>query len=742
MKIHFPICIYLLFLSFFSLAQNDTSKPYRVGLVLSGGGAKGYAHVGVLKVLEEAGIRIDYIGGASMGAIVGGLYASGYSATELDSILKTTDMGALLEDKIPRDVTPVFEKFNGEKYAFTASFKDGQLGLPLAYSDGQLVYDLLSRLTAKTAFTTDFSQLPIPFFCTGTDVSTGESVILDHGNLALAMRASGSFPGLMAPVEINYRLLADGGIVNNFPAKEVKDRGMDLVIGVNVEEGLHSRTELNSLAKIFTQIGSFQMYKNSEEQLQYCEVLLCPDVTGIGLTDFELADTLVNRGERSARELWDVLTDIAKRQKESLPPPRRPQNQPLNPWKFDTVFVAKCPGANSQTILRNFPGELPGLLTEEDFYTGITNLYGSGAYQFIDYQFIKTDDGRYGLNIRPIPRPGFDRRFRAGLHFDNEYRSSVLLNATFQNLLVPNSIASLDVVLGDRFRYNFYYYLNRGTKVDFGVNSRLNFNNVRFRLPAPILLPNGSSIDKLVFNFLDFSNEVYLNLLASNNHAFGLRAEVKYYKFSTDQVQGSVADNAPFFDEKGLYLTATTFFKKDTRDRRYFPRSGTLTSLFGRVTFPAAVFSTNESSLGKFSYNLDLNFLAVKELSARAVLGASAMVGGLLGEEASPYRYYIGGNNLNLINNFKPFIGLNLGELAATRLAFGNLYWQRRFFKNQYLTLSGNGAYLKNAFEAGKRGIYSFGVGYGINTMLGPIELTYGQSNEGGSVYFNLGYWF
>jgi len=753
MKIKILTIAYFLFSSYFLLAQIEnpdlllgvaptkSEQPYRVGLVLSGGGAKGYAHVGVLKVLEEAGIRIDYIGGASMGAIIGGLYASGWSAAELDSILTKTDMAALLADNIPREVTPIFEKLNGEKYAFSLSVKDGKVGLPLAYSDGQFIYDLLSRLTAREAFTTDFSQLPIPFFCTGTDVSTGESIILDHGNLALSMRASGAFPGLIAPVEINYRLLADGGIVNNFPAKEVKERGMDLVIGVNVEEGLLNRNELNSLEKFLTQIGSFQMNAMSEEQLPYCDVLICPDVAGVGLTDFERADTLVIRGERAARELWEVLTAIAERQKQAPQPPGRLTKPLVNPWDFDTVFVTRNPKVNRQVILRNFPGELPGLLSENDFYQGITNLYGSGSYQFIDYQCFRTEDGLYGLSINPQPRSGFDRRFRAGLHYDNEYKSSVLLNATYQNVLIENSIASLDLILGDRFRYNFYYYVDRGALPDFGVNSRLNFNNVRFRLPSPILLPDGSRIDNLVFSFLDFSNEAYTHLVSGSDNAFGLGMEVKYYKFSTDQVKGEVA-NAPFFDEKGLYLTASTFFKKDTRDRRYFPRSGTLTSLHGRVTFPAAVFAGNEDSRGKFSYNLDLNFLAVRQLSERSVGGASATVGGLLGVEASPYRYYLGGNNLNLINNFKPFIGLSMGEFAATNIAFANLYWQRRFFKNQYLTISSNAAYLQHAFETGYLAIYSLGFGYGIDTVLGPIELTYGRSNKGGALYFNLGYWF
>lgn len=740
MKIHFPL-LFCLFLSAVLLAQNASPQPYRVGLVLSGGGAKGYAHVGVLKVLEEAGVRIDYIGGASMGAIVGGLYASGWSASQLDSILKGTNMSALLEDKIPREVTPIFEKFNGEKYPFSLSVKDGKVGLPLAYSDGQFVYDLLSQLTARTCYTDDFSQLPIPFFCTGTDVSTGESVMLDHGNLALSMRASGAFPGLLSPVEINYRLLSDGGIVNNFPAKEVKERGMDLVIGVNVEEGLLGRNELNSLEKLITQIGSFQMNEKSEEQLQYCDVLICPDVVGVGLTDFELADTLMNRGERAARDLWDVLTDIAKRQKASPPPPSRPQVSSVNPWKFDTVCVAKNPNINAQSVLRNFPKELPGLLEEKDFYQGITNMYGSGAYQFIDYQFFKTEDGQYGLNLSPQIRPGYDRRFRAGLHYDNEYKSSVLLNATALNLLVENSVASLDLILGDKFRYNFYYYIDRGAKADYGLNSRLNFNNVRFRLPNPLVLPDSSSINSLVFNFLDFSNEAYVHLVAGSNHAFGLSGEIKYYKFSTTQVKGNLED-APYFDEKGLYLTAATFFKKDTRDRRYFPRSGVLTSLYGRVIFPAAVISGNEESKGKFGYNLDLNFFAVKQLSQRFVLGSTASLGGLLGEDAAPYRYYIGGNNLNLINNFKPFLGLNLGEFAATKMAYASTYLQRRILKNHYVSLIANAAYIQNAFEDSNRLIYGGGISYGIDTVLGPIEITYGRSNEGGALYFNLGYWF
>lgn len=208
----------LLLLPTFMLAQNQP----KVGLVLSGGGAKGIAHIGILKELEKAGVQIDYIGGTSMGSIVGGLYASGYTAKQIEEAVLETNFIDLLQDKVSRRQKPFFNKEHGEKYAVSLPIKKGSLGLPLGLSKGQNVLNFLTELLAPVDDITDFSKLPIPFYCIGTNIETGEEEVLENGSLPLALRASAAFPSLLNPVDIDNKLLVDGGVVNNFPVDVMK----------------------------------------------------------------------------------------------------------------------------------------------------------------------------------------------------------------------------------------------------------------------------------------------------------------------------------------------------------------------------------------------------------------------------------------------------------------------------------------------------------------------------------------
>jgi len=226
-----PIAFLLLPITSFS--QETTKRP-KIGLVLSGGGAKGFAHIGVLKVLEEAGVKVDYIAGTSMGAVIGGLYASGYSATQIDSIFYNTDFDELLQDYIPRSSKSFYEKRNDQMYALTLPFDKLKIGVPIALSKGMYNYNLLSKLTHKVRHVRDFNKLPIPFLCIATDIEKGEQVILKEGYLAQAMLASSAFPSLFSPVEIDGKLLIDGGVVNNYPVEEIRKMGADIVIGVDV----------------------------------------------------------------------------------------------------------------------------------------------------------------------------------------------------------------------------------------------------------------------------------------------------------------------------------------------------------------------------------------------------------------------------------------------------------------------------------------------------------------------------
>src|SRR5699024_4374942 len=224
---------------------NLPTDDLKVGLVLSGGGAKGFAHIGVLKALEESGVRVDYIAGTSMGAIVGGLYAAGYTAQELDSIITRTDFTTLIQDLIPRDAKTFYEKAESDRYAITLPFDKFKLGLPGGFSRGQNVYNLLSRLTQHVGKVDDFSELSIPFLCIATDIETFEEVVLESGSLAKAIAASGALPSLFNPKLIDDRLLIDGGVINNFPIDKIKSK-VDVVIGVDVQDDFRTKEELNS----------------------------------------------------------------------------------------------------------------------------------------------------------------------------------------------------------------------------------------------------------------------------------------------------------------------------------------------------------------------------------------------------------------------------------------------------------------------------------------------------------------
>ena len=211
-------------------AAADRQRP-RVGLALSGGGAKGFAHIGVLKVLESAGVPIDCISGTSMGSIVGALYAIGYSVDEIEAIALESDWEDIFSDAITRRDRPIEQKLVEDRYLLSLPLVGTKIGLPRGLIAGQKVSALLDRLTLPVHGQTSFRELPIPFSCVATDIVTGEAVVLDSGFLPEAIRASMAIPSAFTPVEIDGRLLVDGMLVRNFPVQDVIDLGADLVVG-------------------------------------------------------------------------------------------------------------------------------------------------------------------------------------------------------------------------------------------------------------------------------------------------------------------------------------------------------------------------------------------------------------------------------------------------------------------------------------------------------------------------------
>ena len=250
----------LLFCCSFLLASSQP-KDVKVGLVLSGGGAKGMAHVGVLKEIERAGVRIDYIGGTSMGAIVGGLYACGYSATQLEQLLYKLDLNDIINDDLDRTAKSFDAKEDNERYAITLPMVKGKIQFPLSLSKGQNTYNLLVQLMHEQRNIYDFSKLPIPFYCIATDINTGEKVLLEKGYLPLAINASSALPTIFSPVNVNNRLLIDGGVADNYPIDEMLQKEVDVIIGVDTQVDIASSVSPTTFSEVLVRIGSFRTEK-------------------------------------------------------------------------------------------------------------------------------------------------------------------------------------------------------------------------------------------------------------------------------------------------------------------------------------------------------------------------------------------------------------------------------------------------------------------------------------------------
>ena len=743
MLLRFLLPVFLLLLTALLPAQRTDPK---VGLVLSGGGARGYAHIGALQVLEEAGVRVDYIGGTSMGSIVGGLYAAGYTGKQLERMLRETDIMAELQDAIGRDNRTIYEKLYSEHYLIGLSLKDFALQLPTALSDGQRIHDLFSHWTAGVHTVDDFSRLPIPFLCIGTDIETGEAVVLDRGKLADAMRASAALPGLISPYRIGNRVLTDGGVSNNYPAEEIKRKGMDYVIGVTVEQDPYRADDIKSLDQLLLQIAFFQANRRNVEQYEITDVDIKPDLGDYSQLSFEAIDDLIEAGREAARAVLPTLDSLAERQA----PAAAPDTDTVRVPKILYAPVVEITGnadLSRRQVLSFFDGQLPGRIAWTDFRKSLVALFATGRYAHIDYTWEELpadpdDETAVKLQLQLEQSPDFGQQLRLGLHYDEVYRANILVGLTLSDLIVDNTQTSLDLIGGSRFRYRFDFRRNLVNGTDFGLRSRLHYAEVGVALPDVMATPGGLEIERVDFRYTDLNAEVYWDFKQTDNSYTGLAVEVKYYQNNSEQLAGAdPTDGFRLGDDN--YLVPKGYFLYDKLDDRNFPLRGF--SIDAKVR---AIWNMGQPVAGedRWSYNGDLELLAfLPVVDDRFSLGLEVMAGGFAGRPSFPYRYQLGSNNRNLFNNFKLFPGLALGQAVGEHLLMGELLARWNPGGNHFLTLGARAAQLGYRAEipsSVREDLVAARATYGFRSPLGPLEVTYARSNVEGQFYFNLGYWF
>ena len=741
---YFLTCL-IFILCFEGFSQNTEQNDVKVGLVLSGGGAKGLAHIGVLKVIDSLGIEIDYVAGTSMGAIIGSLYASGYTGKQLDSIFNKIDFDTLINDDLPRASKAFYERDNSEKYAVTLPFEDFKIKLPSALSRGQNTYALFSKLTLHVSEINDFSKLPIPFFCIATDIETGQAVMLDSGNLAQSIMASGALPTLFQPVTIDGQILIDGGVVNNYPIDGLRAKGMDVIIGVDVQDGLASREELTSAPDVLVQINNFRTINDMKLKVKKTDIYIKPDIKEYSVISFSEGSKIIDIGKQATIAKMDALKKLTDKNSSEI-------KSKINSKAKDSIIINNIAIKGNKQYTRAYILGKLRLKTNEKisydyFNSGINNLIATNNFDSFEYK-LKNSENKEGYDlIANLVETKITSFLKLGLHFDDLYKSAALVNLTKKRWLFDNDVASLDIILGDNVRYNFEYFIDKGFYWSIGLKSR--YNQFNKDISAKLLLDDaqiaGSGLNKIDAKLQDQTNQIYLQTLFRKDFALSAGLEHKRLEVKTE----TLATNNPankFVFESTDYLSVFGGLKLDTYDNKYFPTKGVYFNGDLHMYLYASSFNESFDDFSIAKATMGYAFSVSDKLAFNLQTGGGFKIGD---KSTRTLDFALGGNSYNLINNFIPFVGHDFISLTGNSFVKASLTADYQIFKKHHITLEGNWANVEdNIFETGEwftlpdyRG---YALGYAIETFIGPIQAKYSYSPEQNQSYwfFNVGFWF
>ena len=736
------------------LAQTNQEDSPKVGLVLSGGGAKGFAHIGVLKVIEKSGIRLDYIGGTSMGAVVGALYASGYSAHQIDSLFRSVNFENIIQDNLPRSAKTFYERENSEKHVIELPFDNFKLSLPSSLSKGQNTYNLLTKNLAHVSEVSDFSKLPIPFLCIATDVESGEQVLIENGYLPEAVSASGALPSLFSPVQIENRLLIDGGVTNNFPIDEVRAKGIDLIIGVDVQDTLRSRKDLKSAPDVLLQINNYRTVEDMQRKKPETDVYIRPQIDAYSVVDFDQGAAIISEGERAAMEHNQALLEIALLQEEDLTRTgnivssskyvRIPKTQ--DSIQIDWISIQGNENYTRAYILGKLKLSPPVKTTYDKLNEGINNLSATGNFERVAHR-LKGTSGENMLSIQ-LSESRSTQSINLALHYDDLYRTAGLINFTKKRFLAKNDVLSFDFIVGDNIRYNLDYYIDKGFYWSVGARSTLttyeqDISARTIEETRPIELPG---INRLSLDFLDITNKIYVQTLFVKQFALDLGIQHKFLDVETETVVAITDEESSFVFERSHLAGAYGQLKYDSFDNKYFPTSG----FYFDGDFDVFLYSSDfngtfsEFAIGnanfKYAFGIGPKLSGVLELAGGLKIGA---------DENSSLDFFLGGYGAKKVNNQVPFLGYDFLGIVGDGYVKAGLDVSYEVFPKNYLSVAANFANVGyNIFSTSNwlppPAFTGYSIGYGVDTFLGPLQTRYSYSPErnSGIGFISLGFQF
>ena len=710
-------------------AASGGGRP-RIGLVLSGGGARGAAHIGVLKVLEEMRVPIDAIAGTSMGAVVGGLYASGLTAKEIESVMSSLNWQDAFRDTPPRSELNFRRKQEDASFLvdFPLGIRGGRILLPKGLIQGQKLNQMLRRLTLPAAKVQDFDSLPTAFRAVATDLVTGEGVIISEGDLPTAMRASLSAPGVFAPVEREGHLLVDGGISENLPIDVARTMNVDVLIVVDVGFPLYSRDKLGSAPVVSNQMLAILIRRDSQRQratLTDRDIVIDPALGDAASYDFSIVKRAIVEGELAARKSESRLAALALSPAEYQYYANRRDAERSDSPQIDFVRVEQDSKRYSYPLHKLFDDFVGDPLDIERLNKTVTKYYGRGNLEMLDYQIVK-DAESYGLQLSARRNSWGPNYVRFGLNLQDDFDGNARYNAATRFILSeitePGGEFVVDLQVGEspQIATEVYLPFSQTSRFFFLPHTRFQARNV------PTIDEDQRRVaESRVRSFdygLDFGRE------------FGNWGEIRTgvtHEIGKSRVRvGNPDIPSTKFDSKGYFVR----FSYDRLDDVNFPRHGQVASL---------EWNAQSTDLGENDRPTDR--LLFDYLMARSMGRNTAVFWTSLGtflDEPDPAD----------VRTLFPLGGFfNLSGLAADSITGPHVGIARTLFYRQ-IGRGGSGfldfpTYLGMSFEVGnvwkERRDASFGsarkngsIFLGLDTFLGPVYLATGFDEDGRDAFY------
>jgi NTE family protein len=718
----FLICI----LSPDSSFAEEKTRP-KIGLVLGGGGAKGAAHIGVLKVLEEQNIPVDYIGGTSMGAIVAALYASGLTANELEKVITAIDWKDVFSgdpDRRDIDYRRKVEDFD-HLTKLSVGIKDGKVTMPKGLIKDQKVNVLFETLMLHTSGIDDFDKLPIPYRAVAADLETGEMVVLKGGRLADAARASMSVPGAFPPIELNGRLLIDGGIVRNVPIDIVREMGADIIICVDVDKPMATRKDLGGSLSILNQMIDIMMKKNVKDQVKTLgpqDVYMNPELGELGSADFDKAAEIARLGEKAAREKIDSLKRYSVSEKEYAAFTAKHHRELVKEVKVAAVKIemkgeTKISPDYVASRLTVKPGET---INVEQMKEQAGLVYGTGDFERVDMHVKKQEDG-YDLVVKATEKSWGPNYLRVGIALESDLKGSssynILVDYTRRWINSLGAEWKTQVNLGSPSGIYSEFYQPLSVNRLFFISPHAEWKQD----PVDVYKGHDRMAEYRITSYqggLDFGIQPWIYGEA--------RVGLQFGKFRADSISGDI----DFQRDEATRGAVVVQARLDQLDNVNFPNKGYLAQ-FRLISSLEALGSDDE-------YNkLQGNIMGAFTIRKQTVLALFA-AGTYVGDKLPFYDSVSLGGLFNLS-------GLSTGQLRGQTMALGKLITYHKvgssFIGDLYFggSIESGNVWMENEKNFDLSNLRLAGsVFIGYDTIFGPLYLAVGHADGG----YNAGYFY